>query len=362
MAENKESQESEQIQIHDQCKKVIEFHNHLIRFMSIMKGTFPELLKRISKCYKYYKSLPRSKYIKKLLENMSPHIKHISEYDEGIFSDDYQKGKLQFIIGLDFKQVFAIIESEEFGDDDLRDTTKKHIFNHLQSIYVSAQMADMQVSSFNEAMTKQKKFLINMLKNVNIDEQLKEKIEKLAADEDEGSGGGMMGMESLKKLSEVFGGDNFISKLAKDVTDELDLGVGCDNPVEAITDLFANNGRKLEELLVKVGDKIKEKIDNGDITEDQLVEEANKMKQKMTDVVGPIPETETDPIKFFEAEYSKLDEDDQKKFINIKTIIENNPEHDDWTDTEKEEFQSFSEHCMRKNALNMMSGLLPGNN
>lgn len=341
--------------VHDQCKRVVEFHNHLTRFLSVLKKTMPEMTKRVSKCYKYYKSVPREKYIKSVIELMQPHIKHISEYDEGIFSDDYKTGKLCFIVGLDFKQVFNIIESDDF-EDELRDSTKKHIFNHLQSIYVSAELAVRQVTDFNAAMVKQKEFLINMLKNVNLDEQLKEKLEKIANEESDESG---FGMDSLKQISEIFDEDNFISKLAKDVTEELELGNGRDNPVESITDLFANNGEKLQELLIKIGDKIEEKIQTGEITQEQLVDEATKMKNKVTDAVGdlpiPMPSSETDPRKFYEAEYQKLDNESQEKYAGLAAVVEK--DNETWSEDETNQFQEFVTYCLQKSATSMMSGL-----
>ena len=346
--------------MHDQCKRVVEFHNHLTRFLSVLKKTIPEMTKRVSKCYRYYKSVPREKYIKKVIELMQPHIKHISEYDEGIFSNDYRTGKLCFIVGLDFKQIFNIIESYDF-DDELRDSTKKHIFNHLQSIYVSAELAVRQVTDFNAAMVKQKEFLINMLKNVNLDEQLKEKLEKIASEEAVGDGSGF-GMDSLKKISEIFGEDNFISKLAKDVTDELELGNGCDNPVESITDLFANNGEKLQELLIKIGDKIEEKVQKGEITQEQLVEEATKMKNRVTDAVGDLPismdmpSPETDPKKFYESEYPKLDEEAQAKYAPVKNVVEK--DHETWSEEETNQFQGFATYCLQKSAASMMTGFV----
>ncbi len=351
--EDTQSKPESDKQIYDKCKKVVEFHNHLIRFLSMLKNTFPEMVKRIGKCYKYYTSVSRATYINKIIMLMEPHIKHISEYDEGIFSSDYVKGKLQFIVGLDFKEIFKIIESDDF-DGELRETTIKHIFNHLQSIYVLAQMANSQVSDFNAAVTKQKKFMINMLKNVNMDEQLKKQLEKIA--EEEASEENGHGMDAFKKFGDMFKdifGDenNFISKLAKDISNDLELGNGCDNPVEAITELFANNGEKLQELIIKIGDNLKTKIEKGEITQ----EEITNMTSKVSNIID-IPVPEEDPSKFFEKEFAKLEEADQEKFKHIKAIIEK--DNNTWTDEEQQEFQVFSTHCMKKSASDLMSNFV----
>lgn len=356
---SKQKSESESKKIHNQCKHVISFHNHYTRFLKTLKGSFPELKRTIAKCYKYYKSVSRELYIKKTLECMKDHINHISKYDEGIFSNDYQKGKLNLLIGLDFKNIFKIIESDDFGDDDLRESTKKHIFNHLQSIYVISELALDQMNEFNSAINKQKEFLINMLKNMNMDENLKERIAKLTEEENEssnGSGIGNLNLESLEKLSDIFGGDNFITKLAKDITEDLNLGGdGCTNPVEAITELFANDGEKLQELIVKIGDRIEEKVKSGEITAEQLTKEAEEMKEKMSSVVGDLGLPNMgNPKEYFEKEFEKLSEENKEKFADIPEFYD--LENSEWTEEQTNKFNEFMKVTMSKGFL---GGLMP---
>ena len=346
---------SDKNKIHDNCKHVISFCNNLERFLKTLNKTFPEHSRNIKKSWKYFKQTPREKYIIMTVKSMENHIKHISEYDEGIFSEDYKKGKLCLLVGLDFKLIWKVLESDNFGGEDARETTKKHIFNHLQAIYVIAELACNQVSEFNNSMKKQKQFLIDMLKNINMDEALKERIEKLANEENEGNGGGL-NMEGMEKLSEIFGGDGFISKLAKDITEELNLGGdGCDNPVEAITELFANDGEKLQELIVKIGDKIEEKISKGEITQEQLTQEAEQMKEKMSGVMGPLDGLSTDPKEYYHKEYSNLSDEEQAKYSGLEEIIDRDQET--WSDQDKELYNNFYQQTMSKNTSQMFKNM-----
>lgn len=346
--------------MHDKCKNVIAFHNNLTKFLKSLKGVLPEFLPDIKVAIRYYKSKTRSEYLKETQELLEPHISYISQYDYGIFSDDYQKGPRILLPTMDFRKIWELLDSEDFrAEPVLQAKTQKTIYNHLQSIYVSVQMALDQIDVFNKNIEKQKTFLMNMLENLQLDETIKKRIEEMKAEEAKNgdSGGGFAG---LGKLADMFGEDNFVFQLAKDVAQELDIGTDdIESPVDAITELFADGGQKLRELIVTVGDKIEQKVQSGEVDTDRLREDAQKMKDKIEGFMGKIPGLEemvnnADMIKQFREYYDDLTEEEQKEYEYVPGLLDGDP--NEWTDEEREAFDGYAQFVLDKHGLSSMAG------
>lgn len=342
-------EESKPAQIHDKCKQVIIFHNHLVKFVRDLKQTFPDMKASIKKCINKYKSMPRVEFIKFTHESLLPHISKIAENDEAIFSDDYIDGPLELIADINFKHIWTIIDSDDFVSDDVgasidlfRRDTKDAIFNSLNALYICANIALMQINSFDKALNKQKEFLMNMIGNLNLDEKLKEKIEKLEQAEKEGKGESVF--ESLEKLGGLLGEDNFIYQMAKEITDEINIGGDGAMPVEALTSLFANNCKKLNELIITLGNKIEEKIQKGEITREQLVQDASMMHSKIKDTIGAIPGLEElgqeSIMGQYRAKYDEMGVDEKKQYEHMPAIF--SKDMCNWDETDKRLFEEFS--------------------
>lgn len=338
--------------MHDKCKNVIAFHNNLTKFLKSLKGVLPEFLPDIQVAIKYYKSKTRSEYLKETQELLEPHISYISEYDYGIFTDDYQKGPRVLLPTMDFRKIWDLLDGEDFREQPvLQAKTQKTIYNHLQSIYVSVQMAMDQIDVFNKNIEKQKTFLMNMLENLQLDETIKKRIEEMKAEEAK-SGGGSSGFAGLGKLADMFGEDNFVFQLAKDVAQELDIGTDdIENPVDAITELFADGGQKLRELILTVGDKIEQKVQSGEIDEDRLKEDAQKMKDKIEGFMGKIPGLEdminnADMMGQFRDSYTDLEREEQEKFSYVPGLLDKQP--DEWDDGDREAFDQYAQFVLDK--------------
>lgn len=349
-------------QIYDKCKQVVVFHNHLCSFFRKLKVTFPELKKPVTRAIKTYKEMSRCDYLKELHKQLTMHINKISEYDEGIFSDDYREGPLELLLKLDFKQIWAVIDSDDFAapdaaegtkgptDDEFKSQTKYHIFDSIQAIYICSEIALSQISDFDKALSNQKEFLMNMLGNLNLNDKLKERVEQLAAEENQGTGSNF---ESLEKLGELFGEDNFIYQLAKDVADEVNLGGDGASPVEALAALFANDGKKMQELIITVGNKLEEKVKKGEITEEQLIADAEKMRTKIQDTVGNIPGLsdmmgQSNITGQFRTQYENLSPEEQERFQDIIPILDKDMLQ--WNKKEKQLFDEFAKFTLDKNS------------
>lgn len=314
--------------MHDNCKQVIMFHNNWCRFLKNLKGVLPEVGPMIKESVTYYKETTRVVFLQEVISSLSPHIKYISEYDESIFSTDYTKPlgltKLMLLPKLDFMNIWEYIQSEDFAvDSTLASTTKRSIFNHLQIIYISANTALEQISAFDKALEKQKEFMMNMLENMNLDEKLKTRIEEMKASEAQNGGEGL----NMQTMGALFGEDNFIYQLAKEVSEELGLSSGeVNNPMNTITSLFANGSKKLKELIVTLEEKLTNKVNSGEFSEEKMRADAMKAKQKLSGIVGQIPGlnkllNNDNIMSEFREKYNTLSPVDQERFNRIPELL-----------------------------------------
>ena len=95
--------------MHDKCKNVVAFHNNLSKFFKSLKGVLPEYVETIRESIKYYKSISRSSYLEECEALLKPHIEHISQYDDGIFTDDYKEGPRYLLPQMDFREIWGLL-------------------------------------------------------------------------------------------------------------------------------------------------------------------------------------------------------------------------------------------------------------
>lgn len=325
--------------IHDKCKNVILFHNNLIKFLRTLKSTVPEVSEQISGATAYYKSKPRTDYIRETHDLLDPHMNYISQNDIGIFSDDYAVGPRVLLPHLDFRHICDIVQKSESGED--MEAIMIKIFKHLQTLYVSSNVALTQIGVFDRNLEKQKEHLMNMLENLRVDEEVRKRIDELKNEEK--SSGGL----NMEKLGELLGEDNFVFNLAKDIASEMDIGNDdVSDPVEAITSLFANNGRKFTELMMSVEAKLEKKIESGEIDRDVMMKDAKKVGEKLRGVgidIGGILKNSGITDRVLEA-YSALPEDERERNAHIGQILEKGV--GDWTEEEKTQVENFSSSYM----------------
>jgi hypothetical protein len=342
---------------HDKCKQVIMFHNILCKFWTNLKGVLPECKTEIRVGIARYKKTERKVYLDEVHAAMTPHIKRIAEFDEGIFSDDYQAEPLMLLPEMDFKIIMGRLADCDMTEE-LKKQTQKSIFNHLQNIYISVDAAVAQVGAFNRSLAKQKEFLMSMLENLNLDDKLKERVAAMKNEEDaEAAGGGLGGLGGLaglsglgdmfspEKLNELLGGDNFMLQLAQEVAGELDFGVtDLSNPTSALMNLFADNGKKFQELVVTIGDKIQSKVQSGEVDSEKLMRDAQLMKSKFQGAFGNIPGISDllnggGMLKQFKTLFAKMSAEEQATFAHIPGILDKNMP--DWTEDDKAQFEVF---------------------
>ena len=266
--------------IYDECKDVVIFNNNINRCFNFILSTFSEMSHEIKKAIKYYNNADRKDYILKLLSLMQPHIELISTFDEGIFSNDYTMSSMKLIPGIDFKRIFNYA-----NDMPTAKTIKKSLFTHLQTIYISAELSKNQLLKYNKVLKKQQELIFNMIKNLNIDENLKDKIAEIETEEAEKEAAdAWFDFDKLKELGELFGEDNPISLFAKEIMEEINIG---DLNMENIADNFSE---KLEKIILVFCEKIQTKFATGEFTSDKLLEELNKILDKVAVIFPSVKE------------------------------------------------------------------------
>lgn len=335
-----ESAQSENLGIHDKCKQVIMFHNNLIKFLKTLKRTLPETSQLITDTVNYYKSVSRAAYIKETHQLLDQHIKYITENDFGIFTDDYAVGPRYLLPPrCDFRLIWDIIE-QAMPDSAEAELTMTTIFKHLQALYVNCNVALAQIGIFNTNLEKQRQHLLNMLENLSIDDEVRKRIEEMKTEEAAGS-------MSLENLASMLGEDNIIVKIAQDIANEMDLGIdNVDNPVEALTSLFANDGKKIKELIVTLGDKLEKRIASGEIDTNKFMSDAKKATEKLSS--NPIFNTLVQSAGLNRGKiidiYSSLSSDDQSKYENLPELL--NKDASNLSDGEREIVASFLKEHM----------------
>jgi hypothetical protein len=264
--------------IYDECKDVATFSKHMMRFFNYAMGlpALSELHPAIRRGYKFYSKEDKKNYIIKLHGIMEPHITLISQYDEGIFSNDYTSGSMKLIPGIDFKLLFRALPQEH----------KKQMFIHLQTIYISAEMAKNQLCKIGKVFKKQKAFMFNMIKNLNLDETIKSKIEQLEKEEEdeEGSSWANFDFSKLSELKEIFGDDNPITKLIKELIAEVNTdGISA----EGITNSLAERMQRLIKVFLA---KIQAKFMTGEVSMASLTKDVSDIIEKVSKVFPAIKE------------------------------------------------------------------------
>lgn len=325
------------LSIHDKCKQVIMFHNNLIKFLKTLKRTLPETGDQITVAVNYYKTVSRAVYIKEVHSLLDPLIKYIAENDSGIFTDDYATGPRYFLPHFDFRAVWETIEKNVAGDE--AEAIRVTIFKHIQALYINCNVALTQIGVFDRNVEKQKQHLMNMLENLRVDDEVRKRIEEMKEGDAEGD-------FNLDKIASMIGEDNIVLKIARDIANEMDLGLdNVDNPVEAITSLFANGGKKMRELIVTLGDKLEKKIASEEIDSDKFMADAKKASERLESnpIFGSIMKgvgNSMQKLNKVNEVYSGLGPDDQTKYECIPELLQKKSE--ELTEDEKDLLESFA--------------------
>lgn len=199
------------------------------------------------------------------------------------------------IPGVDFSAIVA--------DDTISETTMKAVFRHLQTLYMLALkhiQQDVSGNSFTESFAEfmrgfedNEKWIGDAQKHA---QALMSIVEALGgngtAEDGTGTGlpaglAGLAGLaDGLPNLQELLSGK--IGKLAQEISQDIqpsDLGIdpeklNAEKPTDVLNGLMKNSG-KLMNVVKKVGEKVQQKIAAGEINQQELMEEAQDLMEKI---------------------------------------------------------------------------------
>lgn len=267
----------------------IQFNNSLVQFIQKLRDTLPEeapFRRSLNKYYNYYKKQTekgqRIEFIQEFIEYISKYSKEISTFDENLFSEEaeYYPGKpIQLMKGLDFKLLWKM--------ESLTDKTKESIWNYLRVLYIIGTYVLKENNRISDLLKKQQQIIQSITQSLKLEQKIKDDAERL--NEEERKAAEASGF-NLGSLQELFGENNIITEMAVEIAKDLNLSQDTfNNPLDAVRVLFGQDGAKLQEIIVKVGNKLQEKIAAGRISEDQLLGDAKRMNEKLTSKFKGIP-------------------------------------------------------------------------
>ena len=256
------------------------FNYYLSVFLKEMTTIFPEYQENINTHYgdllnSESESCNSEKFVKDYMTVIKPYHSQIATKDDKIFK------------GVDSINLLQSIDFREVWTKDINDNTRENIWKYLQTLIVIGKKV---VGDDNEIDSLLEKFKTDATESV---ENSKERSDN---GEDE-----MLSMlknmstltqdpeESLPDTSEnemknLFEG-GIISDIAKELTTELDLeNLDMGDP-KNMNEAFANlmgggaggGQNNFFNLITKVGEKIQNKVQNGEVQQGDLMKEAQKM-------------------------------------------------------------------------------------
>jgi len=276
-------------------------------FIVDIETTFPELSSKLEK-WKFL--TPETQ------EELYTYISQV--YPERFFDILYQNIDIFksedintcFLPDIDFKTLY--------NDESVSDNTRQVIWKYLQLILflVVGNIKDKSVfgdsanifdgieedelgNKLKETIDDLGDFFKNMGLNMDKEDESKEPCESEMKDEGETKtpNFGIPNMENLQEhLKSLF--DGKIGKLAKDLAEEItndfssvlgDFGEIDENNPPSTNDILKKlmkNPKKIMELVKTVGNKIKTKMDDGEINKDELMSEASEILSKMKEMGG----------------------------------------------------------------------------
>ncbi len=238
------------------------FNFYLKTFIGELISIFPEFTESLTKNYSKVldsENLSSDEFVKEYMLVMTPHHTDISKKNDKLFLGE---NELNFFRDIDFRDLWT---------KDLSDSTRENLWKYLQTLFVLGKRV---VTNKDELDVTQ------MLNDFNVTDKADLKNNQTE----------MMNMiNNMSKITdetknsdvENLFNNGIISDIAKELTNELDLdNMNMGNPQnmnEAFGNIMGGGGGDFFNLISKVGEKIQKKVENGQINQNDLIKEAQKM-------------------------------------------------------------------------------------
>lgn len=214
-------------------------------------------------------------YLKQTLSNYDPLVEYIMKNDEFMFTPEFNKKSLYFMEGYDFKRLWRF--------NCLKDDDKKFIFRLLKLIYIQLSLS----LNKNDSKVKQ---MVEVIKSE--DEIEKEARENPNAFDDEKKGG-------LSDITKLFGNDELLSELAKDISEEVNLQETLkdlmnnsqiqqgQNPLEAMMNICQN--QDIQNMVNNLQTKVAKKMQDRNIKPEDIQKSAGTLQDNLMGALKGVP-------------------------------------------------------------------------
>ena len=250
---------------------VEKFNFYLKSFIDELVTVYPEYKDLLESEYKILYSEEKSntdEFVKEYISVTKQHNSSIAKKDDSIFK------------GLNEINILRKIDFRDLWSKDINNNTRESIWKYLQTLIVIGRKVigdDDEINDllrkFNESdgeklgesVQRETEEMMNMLKNMT---EMNQDPDSIPESEDD---------NEMKNLFE--GG--IISDIAKELTGELDLenmDIGePKNMNDAFNNIMGGGNNNFFNLINKVGEKIQNKVQSGEINQNDLMNEATKM-------------------------------------------------------------------------------------
>lgn len=246
------------------------FNEQLKKFINEIIKTFPEYNDTLSD---YYNDLLNSKlcnddkYVKRFMRKMKDMKIKISKKDNTIFDDD-----IYILKNVNFREIWV--------KDDLSNNNRETIWEYIQMLFVIGETIISDCSKITDLMH-QFKSLKEGDNNLDDMPETDEAVLNMLKNLSEST--------STNNIDESLFKDGMIGKLAQELSEEINMDIDVDQNDEnsTVDDVFSNlisgdNPMKFMNLVQTVGNKIQNKVSNGELNQEKLIEEAQGMMGMLT--------------------------------------------------------------------------------
>jgi hypothetical protein len=221
--------------------------------------------------YRVYKE-KKNAYIYEYICNVSKYEKEIMEKDEGLYSNDlqYYPGEPIYMFnGVDFKHIY---KSNVFTDD-----IRAHIWKYLHELYILGNTVLSQCDEYKNLLNKkdQIKKMINNLhyyKKIKSSAKKQLELEKLQQEADR---------IDFDKFYELIGEDHYIVRIVIDALKESNMVELLKDPVKLMALVADKDKAHVKEMITSITDMVTKKILSLNITEEQLIDDAKGLVERV---------------------------------------------------------------------------------
>lgn len=236
------------------------------KFVGDLMPTFPE----VAEALEMVLGQTEAEFLAATARPYAQSFFHILQKNDELFSE--ASGPLHFLPGIDFRQLWEI--------EGLSDGTRDAIWRHLQLIMFELVPKISDKAEFGDSAS---------LFEAITPEQLQEELEAAFANLNDGEEGEAdpeaAANQFTEHISGLMGGN--LGRLANEIAEEVghELGLTRSATQKEVMDLLRDPTRMVK-LVKKIGQKLQEKIDSGEVKESELLEEAAGVMDKMKDIPG----------------------------------------------------------------------------